>query len=145
MSLAFDDRHRRRLRLETVGGEALLLDLPKEVEEAARLDGLSWLQIIFRLILPMAAPGIAVTTIFTFVFSWNEFLFAVFLTYDKAQTMPVAPRQPAHAGGDPRGCDPDPPRPCAGGHAAKSRRRRNGNGRTFPARGRRLFRPRPRT
>ena len=67
-----------------------LLDLPKEVEEAARLDGLSWLQIIFRLILPMAAPGIAVTTIFTFVFSWNEFLFAVFLTYDKAQTMPVA-------------------------------------------------------
>ena len=34
-----------------------LLDLPKEVEEAARLDGLSWLQIIFRLILPMAAPG----------------------------------------------------------------------------------------
>ena len=67
-----------------------LLDLPKEVEEAARLDGLGWLQIIFRLILPMAAPGIAVTTIFTFVFSWNEFLFAVFLTYDKAQTMPVA-------------------------------------------------------
>lgn len=67
-----------------------LLDLPKEVEEAARLDGLSWLQIIFRLILPMAAPGIAVTTIFTFVFSWNEFLFALFLTHDKAQTMPVA-------------------------------------------------------
>ena len=67
-----------------------LLDLPREVEEAARLDGLSWLQIIFRLILPMVAPGIAVTTIFTFVFSWNEFLFAVFLTYDKAQTMPVA-------------------------------------------------------
>ena len=57
-----------------------LLDLPKEIEEAARLDGLSWLQIIFRLIMPMAAPGIAVTAIFTFVFSWNEFLFALFLT-----------------------------------------------------------------
>jgi|TARA_B100001971_G_C18232900_1_gene565113 multiple sugar transport system permease protein len=67
-----------------------LLDLPKEIEEAGRLDGLNWLQIIFRLILPMAAPGIAVTTIFTFVFSWNEFLFALFLTYDKATTMPVA-------------------------------------------------------
>ena len=67
-----------------------LLDLPKEVEEAARLDGLSWLQIIFRLILPMAAPGIAVTAIFTFVFSWNEYLYALFLTYDKATTMPVA-------------------------------------------------------
>ena len=67
-----------------------LLDLPKEVEEAARLDGLSWLQIIFRLILPMAAPGIAVTAIFTFVFSWNEYLYALFLTYDSATTMPVA-------------------------------------------------------
>ena len=67
-----------------------LLDLPKEVEEAGRLDGLSWLQIIFRLILPMAAPGIAVTTIFTFVFSWNEYLFALFLTTSKATTMPVA-------------------------------------------------------
>jgi multiple sugar transport system permease protein len=67
-----------------------LLDLPKEVEEAGRLDGLGWLQIIFRLILPVAAPGIAVTAIFTFVFSWNEYLFALFLTYDKATTMPVA-------------------------------------------------------
>ncbi len=67
-----------------------LLDLPKEVEEAGRLDGLSWMQIIFRLILPVAAPGIAVTAIFTFVFSWNEYLFALFLTYDKATTMPVA-------------------------------------------------------
>jgi multiple sugar transport system permease protein len=38
----------------------------------------------------MAAPGIAVTTIFTFVFSWNEYLFALFLTTSKATTMPVA-------------------------------------------------------
>jgi ABC-type glycerol-3-phosphate transport system permease component len=67
-----------------------LLDLPKEVEEAARLDGLGWIQIIFRLILPMAAPGIAVTAIFTFVFSWNEYLYALFLTYNNATTMPVA-------------------------------------------------------
>ena len=66
-----------------------LLDLPKEIEEAGRLDGLSWIQIIFRLIMPMAAPGIAVTAIFTFVFSWNEFLFALFLTLDKGSTMPV--------------------------------------------------------
>jgi multiple sugar transport system permease protein len=66
-----------------------LLDLPQEVEEAGRLDGLSRLQIIFRLVLPMAAPGIAVTAIFTFVFSWNEYLFALFLTYDKATTIPV--------------------------------------------------------
>ena len=38
----------------------------------------------------MARPGIAVTAIFTFVFSWNEYLFSLFLTYDKATTMPVA-------------------------------------------------------
>ena len=67
-----------------------LLDLPKDIEEAGRLDGLRWIQIIFRLIMPMAAPGIAVTAIFTFVFSWNEFLFALFLTLDKGSTMPVA-------------------------------------------------------
>ncbi len=67
-----------------------LLDLPKEVEEAGRLDGLSWLQIIFRLVLPMVLPGIAVTAIFTFVFSWNEYLFALFLTYNNATTIPVA-------------------------------------------------------
>ena len=67
-----------------------LLDLPKDIEEAGRVDVLSWIQIIFRLIMPMAAPGIAVTAIFTFVFSWNEFLFALFLTLDKGSTMPVA-------------------------------------------------------
>ncbi|MBM3518258.1 MAG: carbohydrate ABC transporter permease [Alphaproteobacteria bacterium] len=67
-----------------------LLDLPREVEEAARLDGLGWLQIIFRIILPMSRSGVAVTAIFTFVFSWNEYLFALFLTYDKATTIPIA-------------------------------------------------------
>jgi multiple sugar transport system permease protein len=67
-----------------------LLDLPREVEEAGRLDGFGSLRIIFVLILPMAAPGIAVTAIFTFVFSWNEYLFALFLTLQKATTIPVA-------------------------------------------------------
>jgi multiple sugar transport system permease protein len=67
-----------------------LLDLPREVEEAGRLDGFGWLRIIFTLILPMAAPGIAVTAIFTFVFSWNEYLFALFLTLQNATTIPVA-------------------------------------------------------
>lgn len=67
-----------------------LLDLPREVEEAGRLDGFGWLRIIFTLVLPMAAPGIAVTAIFTFVFSWNEYLFALFLTLRKATTIPVA-------------------------------------------------------
>ncbi len=66
-----------------------LLDLPREVEEAARLDGLSWLQIVWRIIIPMARPGIAVTALFTFVFNWNEFLFALYLTNTKAVTIPI--------------------------------------------------------
>ena len=55
-----------------------LLDLPREIEEAARIDGLGWLGIIWRIILPLSGPGIAVTAIFTFVFNWNEFLFALY-------------------------------------------------------------------
>lgn len=39
-------------------------------EEAARLDGLGRLAIVWRIVLPMSGPGVAVTTIFTFVFSW---------------------------------------------------------------------------
>ena len=66
-----------------------LLDLPRDVEEAARLDGLGRLAIVWRIVLPMSGPGVAVTTIFTFVFSWNEFLFALYLTSSKAVTMPM--------------------------------------------------------
>ena len=43
-----------------------------------------------RVILPLARPGIAVTAIFTFVFGWNEYLFALMLTYVQAETVPVA-------------------------------------------------------
>ena len=66
-----------------------LLDLPRELEEAARLDGLGWFAIIWRIILPLSGPGIAVTAIFTFVFNWNEFLFALYLTHSKAITLPI--------------------------------------------------------
>lgn len=61
--------------------------LPEEA--AARRDGLSRLAIVWRIVLPMSGPGVAVTTIFTFVFSWNEFLFALYLTGSKAETMPM--------------------------------------------------------
>ena len=66
-----------------------LMDLPRDVEEAARLDGLGWLQILWSIIVPMARSGLAVTTIFTFVFSWNEFLFAFYLTHTKVVTLPI--------------------------------------------------------
>lgn len=66
-----------------------LLDLPKDIEDAARLDGLGRLAIIRRIVLPLARPGVAVTAIFTFVFSWNEYLFALILTDARALTVPV--------------------------------------------------------
>ena len=65
------------------------LDLPREIEEAARLDGLSWMATIWRIILPISLPGLAVTAIFTFVFNWNELLFAMYLTQSNAVTAQI--------------------------------------------------------
>jgi multiple sugar transport system permease protein len=64
-------------------------DIPPAVREAALLDGLHHWQILRDVIAPMAGPGIAVTAIFTFIFTWNEFLFALFLTSERATTVPV--------------------------------------------------------
>jgi multiple sugar transport system permease protein len=66
-----------------------LLDIPRDLEEAALLDGLGRFEIIWKIILPLTRPGIAVATIFTFVFTWNEYLFAFALTFDRAVTLPV--------------------------------------------------------
>lgn len=64
-------------------------EVPHELDEAALLDGLSRLQIIRRIMVPVALPGIAATAIFTFVFTWNEYLMALLLTSVKAVTVPV--------------------------------------------------------
>lgn len=64
-------------------------DIPLELEDSARLDGYSRLQVLWKVVLPMAAPGIAVTSIFSLLFAWNEFLFAFVLTRDAAKTITV--------------------------------------------------------
>lgn len=64
-------------------------DIPPAVREAALLDGLRHWQILRNIIAPLAGPGIAVTAIFTFIFTWNEFLFALFLASERAVTVPV--------------------------------------------------------
>ncbi|MBI2895753.1 MAG: carbohydrate ABC transporter permease [Deltaproteobacteria bacterium] len=65
--------------------------LPRELEEAAMVDGASRLRIFVEIILPLAAPGLVTTGILTFVYSWNEFLFALsFTTGPQRQTVPVA-------------------------------------------------------
>ena len=50
--------------------------LPRELEEAARIDGASPWMIFRRIILPLARPGIAVTALFSFMTAWNEFIMA---------------------------------------------------------------------
>ena len=65
-------------------------EIPRELEEAARVDGDSRLGALVRVILPLAVPGLAATAVFCLIISWNEFLFALTLTQtDAAMTLPV--------------------------------------------------------
>ncbi len=61
--------------------------IPKELDEAAYVDGASTWQVLTRVILPLAKPGLAVTAILTWVFAWNEYLFAATLTSVHARTI----------------------------------------------------------
>lgn len=65
--------------------------IPSELEEAARIDGASRTGAFLRIIMPLAVPGVATTAILTFIYCWNEFLFALsFTTSSDRQTVPVA-------------------------------------------------------
>lgn len=64
-------------------------DLPRELEEAAYIDGCSYWQAFVKIVLPLARPGIAAAAILTFLFSWNEFLFALVLADSSTRTVPV--------------------------------------------------------
>jgi multiple sugar transport system permease protein len=65
--------------------------VPKELEEAAWLDGAGKITAFFRVFLPLCLPGIAVTALFTFINSWNEYALALTLLRDNANhTVPVA-------------------------------------------------------
>jgi len=63
--------------------------VPVELEEAAKIDGASRLGALWRVVLPVTAGGIAVTAIFAFLASWNEFMFALLLTAFRSQTTPI--------------------------------------------------------
>jgi multiple sugar transport system permease protein len=63
-------------------------ELPKDIEDSALVDGCSRLGTFFRIALPLAVPGLVVAFLFSFTFSWNEFLFAFTLTFSKATTLP---------------------------------------------------------
>ena len=65
------------------------LDLPKEVLEGAWLDGCGTLQTMVRIVVPMAAPGLAAAALLAIIFAWNDFFFAVTLTYTNSPTLPI--------------------------------------------------------
>ncbi|MCP4382253.1 MAG: carbohydrate ABC transporter permease [Hyphomicrobiales bacterium] len=64
--------------------------IPRSLEEAAWIDGASYWQSFIRIILPMTGPGLAATAILCFLYSWNDFFFALILTRTEATTAPVA-------------------------------------------------------
>ncbi|MFZ5872034.1 MAG: carbohydrate ABC transporter permease [Actinomycetota bacterium] len=68
---------------------SFLAEVPREVLEAAQVDGAGLLRVLWHVVRPMAMPGIAATALICVIFSWNEFLFALNLTAVRASTAPV--------------------------------------------------------
>ncbi|QZT35348.1 carbohydrate ABC transporter permease [Caldalkalibacillus thermarum TA2.A1] len=67
--------------------------IPVELEEAARIDGLNSFGTFYRIVLPLALPGLAVTAFFSFITAWNEFMFALtFMNSEEKFTLPVGLR-----------------------------------------------------
>ncbi len=63
--------------------------LPIDLEESARVDGATRWQAFARIVVPLSTPGLVTVALFSFVFSWNEYLFSLMLTNFNALTMPV--------------------------------------------------------
>lgn len=68
---------------------SFFMELPKEIEEAAIVDGCRRWQVFLKVALPLTTPGLAVTAVLTVFFSWNEFLFALVLTGPNTSTVPI--------------------------------------------------------
>lgn len=68
--------------------------LPKDLEDAARVDGYNTVQMLLQILLPLTIPALVTTGIITFIFAWNEFILALtFITRDEMKTIPVAVAQ----------------------------------------------------
>jgi multiple sugar transport system permease protein len=63
--------------------------IPRELEESALIAGASWLRAFWSITLPLAVPGLVAAFILCFIFTWNEYLFALILTFQKAGTVPL--------------------------------------------------------
>jgi len=69
--------------------QSFLSEVPKEILEAAQVDGASLTRTLASIVVPISAPGLAATSLICFIFSWNEFMFAVNLTATRASTSPI--------------------------------------------------------
>lgn len=63
--------------------------VPKELIEAARMEGCSWFQVLTKVAIPLSLSGIATVATFVFIFAWNEFMLALFLSGSGSRTFPV--------------------------------------------------------
>lgn len=71
--------------------QGFFAEVPREIEEAAIVDGCSALMVFWRVMLPLIAPGLVASAIFCLMLAWNEYGFALILTYTtKSQTLPIA-------------------------------------------------------
>ena len=73
--------------------QGFLVDIPIDIEESALVDGCSRLQVLRLILLPLMRPGLAATAIFAFIWTWNDFIFALVFTRTNAVTFMVAAAQ----------------------------------------------------
>lgn len=73
--------------------QAFFRDVPREIEESARMDGCSTFGLFWRISLPLVAPGVVATGVLCLVFAWNDFAFATTFSGHDTQTIPVAASQ----------------------------------------------------
>ena len=73
----------------SISSAGIMDGIPIEIDEAAFVDGANRWMVLWRIITPLAAPGLAVTGILSWVFAWNEYLFAATLTSVDARTIPT--------------------------------------------------------
>ncbi len=66
-----------------------LQEVPKELEDAALVDGCTRFGVLFKILMPVILPGLAATAVFCMIWSWNDFIFAFSLTSTQAATLPV--------------------------------------------------------
>lgn len=94
--LGLHDTHLGMILLYTVFNLSLTVwllkgfidEIPREYEEAALVDGYTRFQAFYKIVLPQASTGIAATTVFSFIFAWNEYAFALMMTSQNARTAP---------------------------------------------------------